>query len=68
MTTAIWQSKRVLKSGKHWQVPSWVKNQPKGMSLQDWKASVADFKLDKLMVLGKEPKIKKTLFSKNEEN
>jgi len=68
MTTAIWQSKRVLKSGKHWQIPSWVKNRPKGMTLEDWKAAVAEFKLDKLMVLDKEPKNKKTLSLKNEKD
>jgi hypothetical protein len=62
MTTATWQSKRVLKTGKHWQIPSWVKNRPKGISLEDWKIQVKEWKFDKLVVLDKVQKTSKKEF------
>jgi hypothetical protein len=55
----IWQSKRVLKSGPHWQVPNHIKNRPKGVSKADWDAEVKDWKFNKLLVLDKAPKVSK---------
>jgi hypothetical protein len=64
----IWQSKRVLKSQKLWKKPNNIKNRPKGMSLEDWNAEVAEWKLNKLIVLDKVPKTRKqSKTSKDEE-
>jgi hypothetical protein len=65
----IWNNKRVLKTQKAWQIPSWVKNQPKNVSLKEWKEQVKEWKLDKLIVLNKAPKAKpKTKNDKNEDD
>jgi hypothetical protein len=53
-----WQSKQVLKSGKHYQFPKSLNNQPKGVSFEAWKEEVKEFKLNKLIVLDKVPKTK----------
>lgn len=51
-----------------WQKPYHIKNRPKGMSLEDWKAEVAEWKLDKLIVLDKVPKTRKQIpITKDEE-
>ena len=64
----IWQSKRVLKSQKLWKKPNNIKNRPKGVSLEDWNAEVAEWKLNKLIVLDKVPKTRKqSKTSKDEE-
>ncbi len=64
----IWQNKQILKSQKVWQKPYHIKNRPKGMSLEDWKAEVAEWKLDKLIVLDKVPKTRKQIpITKDEE-
>jgi hypothetical protein len=67
MTQAIWQSKRVLKTGKHWQKPNWICNRPKGMSKEDWEVQVAEWRMDKLVVLDKVPKTSKKTFVKETE-
>jgi hypothetical protein len=59
----IWQSKRVLKTGTKWQVPSWVKNRPKGVATADWEKDVKQWKIEKLTVLDKLSKTRKA--SKN---
>jgi hypothetical protein len=56
---STWQSKRVLKSSKLWKKPNNIKNRPKGMSLTDWQTEVAEWKLNKLVVLGAVPKTRK---------
>jgi hypothetical protein len=64
----IWQSKRVLKSQKLWKKPNNIKNRPKGVSIEDWNAEVAEWKLNKLIVLDKVPKTRKqSKTSKDEE-
>ena len=55
----IWQSKQVLKSGKNYQFPKSLKNQPKGVSFEAWQEEVKEFKLNKLIVLDKVPKTKR---------
>lgn len=55
----IWQNKRVLKSQKLWKKPNNIKNRPKGVSIEDWNAEVAEWKLNKLIVLDKVPKTRK---------
>lgn len=55
----IWQSKQVLKSQKVWQKPYAIKNRPKGMSLEDWQTEVAEWKMNKLIVLDRVPKTSK---------
>jgi hypothetical protein len=68
MTSAIWQSKNILKSQKQWQKPKWLGNRPKGMSKEDWEIQVKEWKLDKLIVLDRVPKIsKKKEFSSRED-
>jgi len=64
---STWQSKRALKSQKIWKVPNNIKNRPKGVSLEDWKADVAEFKINKLTVLDKLPKTRKSIASKEEQ-
>ena len=67
MTTAMWQSKQVLKSRKEWQKPSWLGNRPKGMSKEDWESDVKGWKLDKLTVLDKLPKTKRESSTKRQD-
>jgi len=63
----VWQSKRVLKTGPIYQVPTWVKNRPKAIATADWEQMVKDFKFNKLIVLDKVPKTsKKKNFATNE--
>jgi hypothetical protein len=62
MTTAIWQNKSLIKTGKKWQKPDHIKNRPKGMSLEEWQNEVAEWKLNKLIVLDKVPKASKKEF------
>ena len=65
----IWKNKNITKSEKVWQVPSWIKNQPKNVSLKEWKDQIKEWKLDKLIVLDKAPKVKqKTKNNKTEED
>lgn len=59
MTLAIWQNKSLIKSGKKYQKPNHIKNRPKGMALEEWKEEVAEWKLNKLIVLDKVPKSRK---------
>jgi len=66
MTQAIWQSKRVLKTGKHYQIPKNIKNRPKGVSLEEWQLEVAEWKMNKLIILDKVPKTSKKTFVKSE--
>jgi hypothetical protein len=64
----IWQNKRLLKTQKEWQKPNWLGNRPKGMKLEDWQVEVAEWKLNKLIILDKVPKTsKKASFVKDEE-
>jgi hypothetical protein len=63
MANAIWQSKRVIKTAKDWQKPSWIGNRPKGMSKEDWEIQVKEWKFDKLVVLDKVPKTSKKEFA-----
>jgi hypothetical protein len=62
MTTAIWQNKSVLKTGKMYQKPKWVKNRPKGVSLEEWQVDIAEWKMNKLIVLDNVPKTSKKDF------
>jgi hypothetical protein len=64
---ALWQSKRVLKTGPNWQKPKWLSNRPKDMSLEDWQTEVAEWKLNKLIVLDKVPKTKRKEFTAKDE-
>jgi hypothetical protein len=52
----LWHSKQVLKTGKDYQVPTWVKNRPKAVAKADWDQMVKEFKYNKLVVLDKVPK------------
>jgi hypothetical protein len=68
MTTAIWQNKSLIKTGKKYQVPNIIKNRPKGMSLEDWKNEVSEWKMNKLIVLDKVPKTSKKEFVPKEKD
>jgi hypothetical protein len=68
MTTAIWQNKSILKTSKLYKKPNNIKNQPKGMSFSDWQAEVAEWKLNKLIILDKVPKTsRKEVVDRNEQ-
>jgi hypothetical protein len=62
----IWHSKKITKTNKSWQIPTWVRNQPKNTTTEEWIEQVKDWKLDKRIVLGTAPKVKKS-FGKDEE-
>ena len=68
MTTAIWQNKSLIKTGKIYQKPKWIGNQPKGMSTEEWNAEKAEWKLNKLIVLDKVPKASKKDFTSKDKN
>ena len=55
----FWQSKQILNSGKHYQMPKIVANRPKGMELHVWEGIVRDYKYNKLVVLDRVPKTRK---------
>ena len=67
MTTAIWQNKSLIKTGKTYRKPSWLGNRPKGMSKEDWEIQVAEWKMDKLIVLDQVPKTSKKEFTPKED-
>jgi hypothetical protein len=60
MANAIWQNKSLLKTGNLYKMPDNIKNQPKGISKEDWEADVKEFKLNKLIILDKVPKAKRS--------
>jgi len=62
MTTAIWQNKSLIKTGKMYRKPNHIKNRPKGVSLEEWQLDVAEWKMNKLIVLDKVPKASKKEF------
>lgn len=57
----IWQSKKVLKTGKSWKKPAHLKVKPKDMSHEDWKNELKFFKAEKNLVLGNITKTKKII-------
>ena len=61
----LWHSKQVLKTGKDYQVPTWVKNRPKAIATADWDQMVKEFKYNKLVVLDKVPKISRKANNNN---
>ena len=62
--SVTWQSKQFLKSGKIYQFPKNLKNQPKGVSFEDWQKEFEEFKLNKLIILDRVPKSKKEYTTK----
>ena len=62
MTTAIWQNKSLIKTGNLYKKPNWIGNRPKGVSLEEWQVDVAEWKLNKLIVLDRVPKASKKEF------
>jgi hypothetical protein len=66
MTTAIWQNKSLLKTNKTYTKPKYIHERPKGISDEEYKEMVRDFKYNKLMILDKLPKTKKSLPKKTE--
>ena len=56
---SVWQSKQVLKSGKHYQFPKSLKNQSKEVSFEDLQEEVKKFKLNKLIILDRVPKTRR---------
>jgi len=68
MTTAIWQNKSLIKTGKMYQKPKHIKNQPKGMSLEEWNIERAEWKLNKQIVLDQVPKTSKKEFVTKDKN
>jgi len=63
----IWQSKQVLKSSNLWKKPSRIKNRPKGMDKEEWLEEVAEWKMDKLIILDKVPKTRREPITKDTE-
>ena len=49
-------SNKLLKTCKSYDKSKFLSRRPKGMKEADWKEYVADFKLNKLIVLGNAPK------------
>jgi hypothetical protein len=69
MTTAIWQNKSLIKTGTKYQTPKNISNRPKGVSLEEWKLDIAEWKMNKLIVLDQVPKAsKKEFVSKDKED
>ena len=52
----IWPCKSITKSSKQFNVKTILANRPKGLADADWKAIVADHKMNKLIVLNQVPK------------
>jgi hypothetical protein len=68
MTTAIWPSKKVLKTGKTWSKKEFIKRKPKNISNEDWQQELKNFKYEKLVILDKLPKTSKKDFVPKDKN
>jgi len=69
MTTATWQNKSLTKTGNKYNTSKLTANRPKGISDADWNAEVAEFKMNKLIILDQVPKAsKKEFVSKDKED
>jgi hypothetical protein len=55
-----WLNKSITKSSNLYNVKKILANRPKGISDEDWNSYVAEEKLNKLIVLDKVPKTRKT--------
>jgi hypothetical protein len=62
MTTATWQNKSLTKTGNKYNTSKLTANRPKGISDADWNAEVAEFKMNKLIILDQVPKASKKEF------
>ena len=67
MTNMLWPNKSLTKASKLYDVKNKLANRPKGISDEDWKELVTEEKLNKLIVLDKVPKTKKSSALRNEE-
>ena len=52
----FWPNPSITKASKGYNVKKVLANRPKGISDEDWKAIVADNKMNKLIVLNRVPK------------
>jgi hypothetical protein len=68
MITAIWPSKRVIKTGKTWNKKEFLKNKPKNISHDDWVKEIKNFKYEKLVVLDQLTKSSKKKFIPNDKD
>lgn len=55
-----WLNKSITKSSNLYNVKKILANRPKGISDEDWNSYIAEEKLNKLIVLDKVPKTRKT--------
>lgn len=67
MTNMLWPNKSLIKGSKLYDVKKKLANRPKSISDEDWKEIVTEEKLNKLIVLDKVPKAKKSSAPRNEE-
>ena len=67
MTNMLWPNKSLIKGSKLYDVKKKLANRPKGIKDEDWKEFIAEEKLNKLIVLDKVPKTKRSSTPRNEE-
>ena len=52
----FWPNLSIIRASKKWDVKNQLANRPKGLTDEEWKATVAEHKLNKKIVLGTVPK------------
>lgn len=57
----FWPSKSIVKSSDLFRPASRLSKIPKGTTPEEWKKTVAEFKMDKLVIMNKVPKISKKI-------
>jgi len=64
MSNMQWPNKSIIKNSNLYNVKKILANRPKGISDEDWNEYVKEEKLNKLIILDKVPKTRKTSDSK----
>ncbi|NBO98713.1 MAG: hypothetical protein EBU90_01105 [Proteobacteria bacterium] len=67
MSNMQWPNKSIIKSSKLYDVKKLLANRPKGISDEDWNEYIKEEKLNKLIILDKVPKTKRSSAPRNEE-
>ncbi len=67
MSNMQWPNKSIIKSSKLYDIKKLLANRPKGISDEDWNEYIKEEKLNKLIILDKVPKAKRSSAPRNEE-
>jgi hypothetical protein len=62
----LWPNPSIIRASKKWDVNNALANRPKGLTDEEWKAIVADHKLNKKIMLNTVPKESKKIIKQSD--